>query len=142
MVSIKQFEKALVLLCVCSQPLKKRGFYCMCVLETGEKALVLLCVRSKMVKNNWFYKQRYLKTKKTIGKTIKSMIWGGSGGCLGRIWGKSRDLGRIWGGSGEDLGIYREDLGRIWGRSSPPPPPPPPPRAIEIPHLFGSVDAC
>ena len=36
-----------------------------------KKPLVLLCFRSKMLKNHWFYKQRGLKTKKTIGFTVK-----------------------------------------------------------------------
>ena len=40
-------------------------------LENVKKPLVLLCVRSKMLKNHWFYKQRGLKTKKTIGFTVK-----------------------------------------------------------------------
>ena len=40
-------------------------------LKNVKKALVLLCFRSKMLKNHWFYKQRGLKTKKTIGFTVK-----------------------------------------------------------------------
>ena len=36
-----------------------------------EKQLVLLCFRSTMLKNHWFYKQRCLKTRKTIGFTVK-----------------------------------------------------------------------
>ena len=51
--------------------IKKTSGFIVFSLKNNEKPMVLLCVRSKMLKNHWFYKQRGLKTKKTIGFTVK-----------------------------------------------------------------------
>ena len=51
--------------------LKKTIGFIVCSLNNVKKPFVLLCFRSKMLKNHWFYKQRGLKTKKTIGFTVK-----------------------------------------------------------------------